>query len=348
MLAVDFNNFKQQKARQTNTVYDQIVRFLREYKGESVHTYKNYKSDIKHFFKTTRGKELEEVEIDDLDYTIEEFEDYYAYLLDVQKVSKTTANRYISSIRELFKHFKRRGVLDNISFINIKTFKGVSRQHGVLTPEEVEEALKTVLKQGRKDTALVKHMLIKFSTDTGARLEECLSLKWSNFSVEDEFVTIHTRGKGNKEFKARIGKSFYNDLLKIKKPGVDRVFNIHRNTVNNMMKQLREDMNIPEERKIVFHSFRKAAITHNYRTHRDIIQASKKANHSSIMVTERYIDKEEDYGSLGMFSMREGIDPNLFKNVGLETLVKAIEQMDSATKTNINLKIKNMLDKDSS
>lgn len=328
--------------REFGGVYNQIKRFLRDHRRRSKCTAHNYERDIRRFFKVTRNnKEIEHLAKEDLIYTPDEMEDYYAYLIDKQGVGINTANRYVTSVRECIKYLHYKKMVEDINFLNIKTYTVPSNQYGVLTIDEVLEMAEIVSGQGRVDKRMVKRYLIMFAVDTSARLADCLNLKWSNFiDIEgDREVGIRVIGKGDKEFKPKINREFYRELLQLKTGVSDYVFDIHRNSVNTMMKQLREEMNIPKERNITFHSFKKAGVDFMWKKTRDINQARKAANHSSIEVTQKYIDTDEDYGARGFFSSSNSIDEKLFQKVDIRTLKKAINQLDKGQQAYINLKV---------
>lgn len=327
-------------------VYDQIKRFLEIRKVQSEHTANNYERDIRNFFLKTRSKDIEHLTRKDLKFEIDEFEDYYLYLINNKKVEINTANRYITSVKECFRYLHSKKLVDNISFLEIKTFTGNSEQYGVLTMDEVQKMMDLALKQGREDVGLTKYLMIKFAVDTCARLNDCLTIKWSNFVVEEDKVRIRMIGKGNKEFKPSISKEFYNELLQLKKyNNSEYVFNIHRNTVQRMMNRLRKDLNIPKERNITFHSFKKAGVDYIWKQTRDLNQARKAANHSSSKTTEIYIDTDEDYGVMGFFSSEHEVDNELYKKVSHEKLIEAISKLDKGQQMNINLKINELFNK---
>lgn len=320
-----------------------IDRFIRNQANRSEQTANLYYNDIKNFFQMTRKKNIETLSKEDLKFTLEEMEDWYYHLLKKEKLAASTVNRYLTSVKMCMLDLRKRGCIDDISFLDIDTVSHNPASHGILTFDEIEEALQLVLKQGKKEVGLIKHYLIKFSVDTCARLAECLKLKWKNFQVLGDEVRIFVIGKGNKEFNSIITREFYDELRSNLKTGdSEYVFNIHRNTVNDMMSQLRQSMNIPKERNIVFHSFRKSGVDRIWKITRDQNQARKAANHSSARTTELYIDMEEDSGVRGYFSSKYKVDNNLYKEVEQSQLVKAIEQLDKGLQQQINLKLREM------
>ncbi|PAV30248.1 hypothetical protein CIL05_07205 [Virgibacillus profundi] len=320
-------------------VYDQIMRFIRDFSRSSENTGSAYERDIRNFFLKTRDKQIEHLIKNDLEYTIEEFEDYYAYLIDERKVSIVTANRYIGAISECIKHLRRRRLINDISFLDIKKHSGTTDRYGILTLNEVEKMAELASKQGRGNIGRIKQLMILFALDTCARRNDCLTIKWSNFTVNEHDVGIHMIGKGNKDFKPSISKEFYNELLTLKQSESEFVFNIHVNTVNRMMDDLRRDMNIPKERNIVFHSFKKTGVQFIWKKTGDINQARKAANHSSIKTTDIYINREENYGIMGAISSGSSVDEELFEGASHEELLKAIRGLGKDQQMYINLQL---------
>lgn len=322
-------------------VYDQIVRFLREHNRSSTNTASAYERDIRQFFEHTRDKHIEHLQKTDLGYSIEEFEDYQAYLIDNMKLSVSTSNRHITAISECMRHLHRRGLVDDIGFLDIRRPKAMPRSYDGLTVDEVMKAKEIVSSKGNKRTAIIKRELISFSLDTCARREECMSLKWSDFEeIEDNKVLVQTIAKGNKVMKRTISNERYKQLLQIKSDNSDRVFDIGESTVDRMMKDIREGLEInADKRYIVFHSIRKAGAQWIWEQTRDINQVSRALGHASIQTTELYINKEEDYGVMGVLSSMDRTDDDLYKQVTHEQLLQAIDRLGVDKQLFINLEL---------
>lgn len=341
---VENNNNNVKKAFDTE-VFNQIKRFLMYYRNNNTsNTINAYERDIRNFFLKTRNKDIEHLTRQDLIFNIDEFEDYYFYLLNERNVSVSTANRYITSISACFKHLKSRRLVEDISFLEIRKRKDEVNQYGHLTVEEVKKMAELAKNHGRSGET--KRLLILFAADTRARLNECLNLTWDNFSVnkfnKDE-IDVHMIGKGNKKVKQTISRKFYEELLTLKKDGQNKVFNIHRNTVNRMMDYLRKKMGFSEERNITFHSLKKAGVNFVYDDTKDIVLTSKAANHSDIKVTDRYLNKEKEYNIMGPISSTHGIDSNLFEKVGHKELLEAVRSLDKDKQMHINLQLHKLL-----
>lgn len=326
------------------SVYDQIKRFLRELSRSSKNTSDAYGRDIKSFFLRTRNKSLPQLNRNDLLYSIEEIEDYQAYLIDKLGLSISTSNRHITAISECMRHLYTRGYIEDISFLDISRPKATPDSYDGLTSEEIEKIINYVSKKGREETARNKAMLVKYSYDTCSRREECMSLRWSDFTVlDDKRVSVRSIAKGKTVMNRRISMKLYQELLTLKKDGSDKVFNISDSTVDRMMTDIRKMLGVdPNNRRIVFHSIRKAGAQFIWKKTRDLNQVSQALGHASIQTTELYINKNEDYGVLGAISSAHNADEKLYSKVSHEDLLKAIDNLNMDNKLFINLKLEEM------
>lgn len=340
---IDFDSFKHtQTPDELETVYEQINRFLIRRGRNSEHTKNAYERDIKYFFEHTRGKKLIELKKNDLTFTINELEDFQTHLIDTNGLSTSTVNRYLNSIRECFRHLYRRNWVDSLDFLSIGNLQVRTNSYDGLTTEEVEQAIELVSNKGRKITAKTKGLLIKFAMNTCLRRSECLNLTWDDLHITEDEVVVHVVAKGGEDIQRKIPRGLYEELLEIKQEGSKKVFNIGISTVDRMMNDIRKGLKINENiRNIVFHSFRKAGAQYIYETTGDINEARKALNHESVTTTEGYLQLDKDWGVTGYYEGQES-NNNLYKDVDLDTIVKAIESLSKNHKIVINAAIDNV------
>lgn len=320
-----------------NKLYDDIMIFLNEMGVESEHTRKAYETDIRQFFKLIKGKELEHLTLEDVQLRKNDVEKFKQILLD-NGLARSTINRKISAIRSLLENLKaNEWDVKTAFFKNIKWLKTQDDRYGVLDVHEVWEMAR-LAREKEREYKEVKYYFILFALDTCLRKQAILQLKWSDFEEVEDGVIVHAIDKGNKEFRQKISKEFYNDLLSIKKEGEERVFPISVDAIDNMVCRLKKIMNIPKERNITFHSIRKAGVTFQYRITGDLTQAMKAAGHSNPIVTMRYLDLR-DYGVTGAVSFGNKIDEELYKKVTHEELIKAIESCPKDIQLILNIKL---------
>jgi integrase len=317
-----------------NNILDYIDKFLRQKGRKSEDTRIAYKKDIEDFFLLVKEKELPFVTLDDIQITLDDFDEFIDTLASKGELTGSTINRKISTVKSLL-HFlqprvKSLGVdIDTQYFKQVETLPENVRHYSVLSIEEVMK-MAQLAKETERQKKLIKYYLILFATDTCIRQSAILNLKWSDFVEGEDCVEISSVDKGNKEFRKKIAKEFYDELLTLKEEGCDRVFKISRDAVSDMMKRLRIKMNFSEGRYIVFHSFRKAGITFAYRLTGDHLAAMKAGNHSSFNTTKNYIE-DNDYGAIGAYSVTKNLDTNILKELTHEELLNLIYSMKKDT-----------------
>ncbi|WP_165786774.1 tyrosine-type recombinase/integrase [Heyndrickxia camelliae] len=328
-------------------VYDEIQRFLDKkfLISESKNTRQEYERDIRQFFDyLTKGKkEIQYLTLEDIQLSQDDIEDYQLYLVGLNKYANSTINRKLAPLRELYKRFERKKLVHDISmFSDIKSLKVTDNSYGIFSVEEVYQILDYIKNKPRMKKRMVQYHLIRFAVETRARLEECLTVEWNNFEVREDSVIIHIIAKGNKDFKPRIAKWFYEELLEIKEDGIKKVFNISSKTFHNLMNDIIKHFNFPKERNLVFHSWRKTGASFLFEFTKDIEYTRKALNHSSIVTTQRYI-QGVDYGIQGMFSIQKDYDQDLYKKTSHEQLLEAIESLEPAERMRINMKLNEIL-----
>lgn len=319
--------------------YDQFEKFLKKKSYKSENTAYAYKRDIERFFKLIKDKEIQYLIKQDLDLTLDHFEEFQAYLHDEEKLNNKTINRNISAVREFIKYLRGKKHIDfDTEYLNlIDSLPEKKNEHGFLSIEEIETMTELIMTMPRVRDREIKKYLFLFSLDTCARLDECLSLKWSDFRENENDVEIRITAKGNKEFRPKISKGFYDELLTIKGES-EKVFPISKNAVADIIAKLRSTMNINENRNIVFHSIRKAGGTFQYRLHGSITAAQKALGHSNINTTTIYLE-DEDYGLTGAVSSKGRVSDKYYEEVDHETLLKAINKLTKSQKLMLNIKI---------
>jgi integrase len=327
-------------------VYDQIEKFLTKHKYNSADTETAYRRDVEMFFKLMKKKEIQYLTIEDIQLTLDDFEDFIETLYNdtsengERKYSNKTINRKVSAIKGCIKYLAGKKLVEDVSFLElIDSLPETSNSYGVLEASEVFRLSEIAAKERNKGN--IKRLLILFALDTCIRKSALLNLTWSNFIEREDGVMVKGVDKGNKDFRHLISKEFYQELLTLKTDNSDKVFDISGRRIDDMMTRLKEKANIASERNIVFHSIRKAGVTYRYRVTGDILEAQRSAGHSNITTTQIYLENE-DYGSIGAVSSAGKLDMELYKKVDQETLIKAIEMTKKDFQLILNLKIQEL------
>lgn len=302
-------------------------------------TGKEYYRDIISFMDAVFEKDINSITFDD----IKEIgrEDIISFQRsEIEKgFSNKSINRKISTVKRFLMYLEGEGYIGGTSYFNnVNSLPTNNRnRYGAFTMDEVYRAADLIMEK-EKEFKLVKKHLILLSVDTGLRKDALLNLKWTDFEEKEETVQIKHVDKGNKDYRPHIEKWRYEELLEIKEEDKEYVFNISSSTIQGMMNRLKTWMDIPKERNIVFHSFRKAGVTHVYKMTGDLIAAQKFANHSSPDTTTLYIETDS-LGAIGAISNGGNIDQELYKKVDDDMLRQAIESMTKDEIYRLNIRI---------
>lgn len=348
---------KEKVIKLDNTItYDEIIRFLERKERRSKNTRTAYEGDIRLFFKIVRNKEIEYLSVDDVQLTLNDFEDFIKQLTIIKDIkgnriySNKTINRKITSVKELIKYLSGKEynnsitnemepIVKDISFFHhIETLPETTDSFDALLPDEVFKMAELAAQE--KEKSLEKKLLFMFALHTGLRKSEILSVKWKDFTVlDDDLIMIKGIGKGKKQFKRYILKEFYEELLPLKKINRKYVFSIGESTLNKLFERVRDKMNFNDGRNIVFHSIRKCSATFLYQLTNDIELVRKFLNHSNITTTQIYLNIDSKDDKLKSAILINKIDQELYKKVDHDMLIQAISQMDSSQIMLLNKKI---------
>jgi integrase len=322
------------------------------YEGQSSKTQVAYESDVRLFFrivkKKEKGSELEYLSLDELQFTLDDFEYFKQEMCDMRNkdgkytYTNKTINRKLSAIKSFVRYMAKKKLIKDISFLSlVSSEKEKDNHYAAFDVSEVFEMSDWAWKHER-ELGNVKRLAILFSLDSCIRKSAMLRLKWSDFTVREDGVMVNGIDKGNNEFRQLISKDFYNELLSIKDEKSPYVFNVSPDALDGMLSRYRKAFNVAKERRLVWHSIRKSGVTFRFRLTQDIMEAKRAANHKSITTTQIYL-QEEDYGQIGAVSSKGKLNDNMYAEVDLEILVKAIGMMKKDTQLLINLKLQEIL-----
>ena len=145
-------------------------------------------------------------------------------------------------------------------------------------------------------------LIIKVLYSLGLRISECINIKWSDFSFDGDFINLSVIGKGEKLRTILINKNLYNQLLKLKRDGIDYVFTAYqrnrpltRQSVNIFLNKITAKCGLKE--KITPHKFRHSHATESIKNGCDLSLLQQSLGHSSIRTTEVYLNIRKNEGS---------------------------------------------------
>lgn len=337
-----------------NGYFNELNRKNRDFvqDGKVNGTASSYEADIRLFFFLMRGKdkgkELEFLSLDDLNITQEDFEEYIEKLCNLKDVKgnnfyvNKTINKKSVALKSFIRYMKRKKVIaTDISYLElIKGEKERKVHYGVLSPEETLTMANLCLEE--RDKKLTKKLLILTAFKTGLRISELLDLNWKNsFLFKGDEVYLKGYGKGNKPFEIKITRELYEEMQQLNQ-GHDKIFQISKRRVSDLMDRLRTKMNIDESRMITFHSIRKAYGTLYYKLTQDIEATRKALRHESIATTQIYLGINNNDLNDIIFSV-DKIQDDLYKKVNNDDLLVAIENLPKSVKLVLNLKVQEIL-----
>lgn len=249
---VQLNNNK----TEDKNVAGSLFTYLSRLEQDSPKTKMTYEHHIKDFFKTMRNKELEDLTEEDLIFTRKQVESYQVALKNIHK--GTTVNNALTAVKKFYERLSEDGFDVNLSWFNLTRYDESDKESwDTLSHEEVIEAIRlvSVTRKGRE-----KALFLRVAYATAFRKESLQSLRWTDFPIIDGVRYAKVLGKGNKWSHKKISKDLYEELMDFKaESGNEKVFELTNLTITRMIKYINENMDF-SDRRIVFHSFKKASV----------------------------------------------------------------------------------------
>lgn len=334
----------------TNRVFESISAYLLKVERRSKATRYNYEVAIRRFFMWYKNKTLEELKVEDLDILNERMIRYQAHLLDDYDYGNNYVNTLVAPIVKLYEHLSRNRYNVRAEDVRLDKLPDDGESHGKLTVKEAETMAQLAMKQKKGQE---KATLIRVAYTTSFRRSSLLHIKWSDIYLDpnSQNYIVKIVGKGNKKHSRPLSPDLYNEMLKIKeqtyykKYNDDYVFHLSENTILAMMKKLKEEMNIPKERNIVFHSFRNVAANYIKETGGDIEEIRNQLGHSNYASLKHYMADDEDYANMAGIRMMEDIDDNILGKLSKEELLQIINQQNESIKIILQREAKKIISK---
>lgn len=270
--------------------------FLEIEKNSSIHTLKNYSTDLEDFFIFVINDYPEGISFSEL--TPLYIRSYLAFLAE-KKYARRTIARKISTLRSFCRYLLREGKIKTNPFIKIKTPKLTKKLPVFLDNVEIEELLALPKNDllGRRDSALLEVLY-----GTGCRVSELVSLSIGDIDFSNRYVLL--LGKGNKERIVPIGNKAITALIgyiKNTRSVLIEQYKVNEHGklfINNRGGQLTDRsvrrvvdkyINlIATTKKISPHSIRHTFATHLLNNGADLRSVQEMLGHSSLSTTQIY------------------------------------------------------------
>lgn len=314
--------------KENKNVYATIHTYLTRRGQDSANTKKSYERSIRDFFRTMRNKEIEDLVEADLIFTKDQIESYQVALKEQYKGS--TVNSTITAIRECYERLEDNGFDVSRSWFNLERYdEHDSVSYDTLTHSEVVQAIDIVSKT-RKGSE--KALLLRLAYATAFRKETLLTMKWNQIVEIDDVWYVKVMGKGNKWSHKKLSDDLYKSLMEFKEGSKkEKIFELTKTTVNKMIDHIRKNMDFGE-RRIVFHSFKKASINEvNIISGGDIKAMQQHGDHANAGTTLNTYLAKKNLEELVVVDINTVIPVEHFDGMSKEELVGLVKGMDRNT-----------------
>ena len=266
---------------------ENFLDYLRFEKGNSEKTIESYRNDLTKFFAYI-GKEIDEVETEDIYRYIEKLKEKYVY---------NTVIRKVTSIKGFFKFCYMEKIIKKDPGNKIINLKKEKRLPEILSIEDIKKIIESFnhTPNQRRDQLIVKLLIA-----TGARISEILNLEIKDVTNSDfEFIKVF--GKGSKYRYIPIYSSIENEIKEYIEKVRPKLKNAEENFLlfpgirrENFWKILKiHAKNVGIEKNIHPHLFRHSTATMLLENGADIRMVQELLGHASIKTTEIYTHVEK-------------------------------------------------------
>ena len=276
-----------------------FIRYIETEKGYSIHTIRNYESDLRQFTKfvaSKRGLKEGASGIDLVDYML--IRSYLGVLFD--RCRRTTIARKLSALKSFFRYLELRGLVPLNPVAEIATPKQERHIPTYLPVDDMFALLEQPDRQ--KEWGLRDLAILELLYSTGLRVSELVALDIEKLDLNSRLV--RASGKGGKERLLPVGRKaiaaikeyFENTGKRRKKAGYSKcqgpVFLNYRGgrlsarSVNRLVKRYSRKCGITTE--ISPHSLRHTFATHLLDGGADLRSIQELLGHVNLSTTQKY------------------------------------------------------------
>jgi len=160
----------------------------------------------------------------------------YFTKLKTEKISASTFNRRLSSIKKFYKYLVDKGLKEKGSEILIESEKNVEKKIEYLSPEEINLVRTTM--QGENFNILRDRLMFELLYSSGMTVAELLSLGEVNFNLEKREIYILKNKLSKTMYFSETCKKFYIKFLNSKKEKFKEDYNPNIIFTNNSNERL--------------------------------------------------------------------------------------------------------------
>ncbi|MHB8482268.1 MAG: tyrosine recombinase XerC [Nitrospiria bacterium] len=273
--------------------------YLKNEKGMSVHTVRNYLSDLNQFDRFLKSQKIFAIKNGEVNpKTIRG----YLTFLHAQRLKKSSMARKLAAIRTFFLFLQKEGSLQ----VNPAKMVATPRQEKVLPKVLSEEEVNYLVQAPGEKTVLDLRdkAILETIYSTGMRVEELVRLNVDDFHPKERLVKI--RGKGNKERIVPIGApavaaiQLYSSRFNIEKKYGDIPLFLNRfggrlttRSIGRIVEKYSSQMG--KMMRISPHGLRHSFATHLLNNGADLRSIQELLGHSSLSTTQRYTHLSMDH-----------------------------------------------------
>lgn len=184
---------------------DQFIRYVHLEKNFSLHTVREYTSDLEEFFAFLHAEGIQK--ITEVEYIHARL--YVTKLYDEQK-ARTSISRKISSIRSFFRFLNREQNIDDAPFRSLYHPKKEERLPSFFYEEELKELFDK--NEGDEPIQIRNMALLELLYATGMRVSECVGLELTD--IDFHYNIVRVMGKGRKERIIPFGQYAHDALMR--------------------------------------------------------------------------------------------------------------------------------------
>ena len=182
----------------------QFIKYVQLERNFSVHTVREYETDIKQFLAFLEGEGIQC--LTDVEYIHARL--YVTKLYD-ENLARTSISRKISSIRSFFRYLNREVDLDDAPFRSLYHPKKEERLPNFFYEEELEQLF--AASSGSDDKSIRNMAILELLYATGIRVSECVSIELDQ--IDFYYSILRVMGKGRKERIVPFGQYAHDALL---------------------------------------------------------------------------------------------------------------------------------------
>ncbi|WP_079709846.1 tyrosine-type recombinase/integrase [Paraliobacillus ryukyuensis] len=297
-------------------VYDDIQSFTDGLESEN--TKRLYNRSIKDFLEWKHpDKEIHHLSVKDINDI--SYIDVKKYREKIRRKSAAkTVNAKMSGIYSFFVHLSKikfeGSHIYNIDHNELKMKKlkeTDSESYGYLSWDEITVWM-NYLKDPSNNIANGdnKAIMLHLARMTGLRKQALVNLKYKDLKREDDTWVLTSRLKG-KKIKISLKDEDAELLLNMKETNnqSESILKMSYMTIDRTLNMLKEVFEVPEDRKIAFHSIRGTSGWEAYKASgNNIIVAKEHLGHEHIETTYNYIKQRESMGTQPTLYMGEELD----------------------------------------